>query len=143
MPVSKIFVAEDNPADVYLIEQALLKHQISFELHAADNGKRALEYLREHSEGARPTLPDLILLDLNLPHHDGKELLRYVRNQARISAIPVVVLTSSGSPKDRIAAMELGANLYIRKPSGLDEFLAIGRVLGELLRQTSPGERIP
>lgn len=129
--MARIFLAEDNPADVYLIEQALREHHVPFSLDVAVDGKQALAFFRSSvSETSRPAL---ILLDLNLPQHDGTEILRAIRGNKLLTEVPVVVLTSSDSPKDRLMAMQAGATRYVRKPSSLQEFLAIGAMLKTLI----------
>ena len=130
--ITRIFLAEDNPADVYLIERALKEHQVAFELEVAENGKQALSLLRDEQR-ANEDRPALILLDLNLPQHDGTEILQCIRRTPRLASIPVVVLTSSDSPKDLLDVMQSGANRYIRKPSSLDDFMAIGAALKDML----------
>jgi CheY-like chemotaxis protein len=133
-PLARIFLAEDNPADVYLIEQALREHGVAFDLEVAEDGKQALRFLRSDATVSEASHPGLILLDLNLPQHDGTEILRCIRQSRLLAAVPVVVFTSSDSPKDRHLAMQSGATRYFRKPSSLKEFLAIGATLKELLR---------
>jgi CheY-like chemotaxis protein len=133
-PAARIFLAEDNPADVYLIEQALREHDVAFHLKVAEDGKQALTFLRSHTGVSETSHPGLILLDLNLPQHDGTEILRCIRQSHQLSSVPVVVFTSSDSPRDRLMAIQSGATRYFRKPSSLKEFLAIGATLKELLR---------
>src|ERR1700722_9237165 len=101
-PLARIFLAEDNPADVYLIEQALREHGVAFDLELAEEGKQALTFLRGNAQFSEATRPGLILLDLNLPQHDGTEILRCIRQNQLLSSVPVVVFTSSDSPKDRL-----------------------------------------
>jgi CheY-like chemotaxis protein len=124
-----ILLGEDNPADVYLIRQALQEHGVKYTLEVASHGGEMIAALTKQRE----QLPDLIILDLNLPRYDGLEVLRTVRDNSALEGIPVVILTSSDSPRDRVAASEFGANCYIRKPSKLDDFMAIGKVLRSLL----------
>src|SRR5580698_4203999 len=131
--IARIFLAEDNPADVYLIERALKEHQVAFELEVAENGKQALSLLLQEERRAIEDRPALILLDLNLPQHDGTEILQCIRRTPWLASIPVVVLTSSDSPKDLLDVMQSGANRYIRKPSSLDDFMAIGAALKDML----------
>ena len=133
-PLLRIFLVEDNPADVYLIEQALREQGIAFNLEVAVDGKQALLFLQGGAHVSEASRPALILLDLNLPQHDGTEILRCIRQSRLLAAVPVVVFTSSDSPKDRHLAMQSGATRYFRKPSSLKEFLAIGATLKELLR---------
>jgi CheY-like chemotaxis protein len=125
----EILLAEDNPADVYLIREALREHSVTCALRVAADGKDVMTLLS--ADGALP--PDLIILDLNLPRHDGIEILQRVRATAGMAHIPVVVLTSSDSPRDRLVATQLGATRYIKKPSSLEQFLDLGAVFKELL----------
>lgn len=129
-----ILLGEDNPADVYLIRQALQEHGIEYNLEIASHGGEMLAALNRERD--RP--PDLIILDLNLPRYDGLEVLKILRDNSSLQSIPVVILTSSDSPKDRVAASNFGADCYIRKPSKLDEFMAIGKTLQSLLNRTYP-----
>lgn len=131
--VFRIFLAEDNPADVFLIERALKEHNIVFHLEVAENGKQALSFLRRLDGSVAELAPSLIVLDLNLPQHDGAEILQRIRQTHVLKSVPVVVLTSSDSPRDQHAAIASGANRYIRKPSNLQEFMAIGAALKDLL----------
>ena len=134
-----ILLAEDNPADVYLIREALKEHGVDCAIQTASDGREVLTLIDSPDPAWRP---DLIILDLNLPRHDGIELLRKLRSTAELSRVPVVVLTSSDSPRDRATATELGATRYLSKPSNLEHFLELGAVFKELLmhpRQTASG----
>jgi len=125
-----ILLAEDNPADVYLIREALKEHGVDCAIETASDGREVLTLI----DSAGPNWhPDLIILDLNLPRHDGIELLRKLRSTEELSRVPVVVLTSSDSPRDRATATELGATRYLSKPSNLENFLELGAVFKELL----------
>jgi two-component system, chemotaxis family, response regulator Rcp1 len=129
--VTKILVAEDNPADVYLLREALNRESIgrNVELIVVSDGEQALEYIQRLGSFRDAVIPDLVVLDLNLPKSDGSDVLRCIRQTPAYAGIPVVVLTSSDSPRDRKAAESLGANAFITKPSDLDAFLALGRTL--------------
>jgi chemotaxis family two-component system response regulator Rcp1 len=136
---SRILLAEDNDGDVYLVRRALDRKGLSHELVVAHNGEEALAWLEGHtglSNGS--SVPDLIMLDLNLPRVDGAQLLSHIRKTDSFSRTPVIVLTSSDSPKDRQMALELGANLYFRKPTDLASFMDLGRIIEETLRASSP-----
>ncbi|HYI95503.1 MAG TPA: response regulator [Bryobacteraceae bacterium] len=122
--IVRILLAEDNPADVYLIEEALREHGVAFELAVAHDGEQAIALV---SETAR--VFDVVLLDLNMPKRGGSEVLEMLQG----TATPVIVLTSSDSPADKSEAMRLGATRYIRKPTGLDDFLAIGATIKEIV----------
>jgi CheY-like chemotaxis protein len=125
-----ILLAEDNPADVYLIREALKEHGVDCAIQTASDGREVLTLIDSAGPGWHP---DLIILDLNLPRHDGIELLRKLRSTVELSHVPVVVLTSSDSPRDRATATELGATRYLSKPSNLEHFLELGAVFKELL----------
>jgi two-component system, chemotaxis family, response regulator Rcp1 len=129
--VTKILVAEDNPADVYLLREALNRESVgrNVELMVVSDGEQALEYIQRLGSFGDAVIPDLVVLDLNLPKSDGSDVLRCIRQTPAYAGIPVVVLTSSDSLRDRKAAESLGANAFITKPSDLDAFLALGRTL--------------
>lgn len=129
----QIVVIEDNPADVFLIREALREQGLEFVLHVIEDGSEGVIFARREGQYARGTQPDLIVLDLNLPKHSGKEILKRLRESAELVQVPVAILTSSDSPQDRIEAFALGASRYIRKPSDLEEFMQVGAVLKELL----------
>lgn len=129
----QIVVIEDNPADVFLIHEALKEQGLDFALHVIEDGSEGIIFARREGKYESGTQPDLIVLDLNLPKHSGKEILKRLRQSAELVQVPVAILTSSDSPQDRLEAFSLGANRYIRKPSDLEEFMQVGAVLKELL----------
>ena len=133
----RIMLAEDNPGDVLLFREALRTRGIPCELAVAEDGHKAIAMLRAAVDGATAT-PDLIILDVNLPKHNGNVVLREVRSRDSLAGVPVIMLTSSASPTDRQASKNLGANLYIQKSSNLDELLEIGRIVEEFLHRKSP-----
>ena len=141
MPV--ILLAEDNPADVYLIREALHEHGVECAVRVASDGKEVLEIISEQDSPADAEPFGLIILDLNLPRHDGIEILEKMRTIARMAHVPVVVLTSSDSPQDRLVATHLGARRYLRKPSSLDQFLALGATFKELLESSEQSTNRP
>lgn len=122
----RILLAEDNPADVYLIEEALRENGVTFEMLVAEDGEQALTMLADPERKL-----DVVLLDLNMPKRGGSEVLQKLQG----SRVPVIVLTSSDSPADKMQALRLGATHYIRKPTGLDDFLAIGATIKEIVAQ--------
>jgi CheY-like chemotaxis protein len=128
--MTQVLLAEDNAADVYLIREALREHGVICELRVAVDGQEVLEALTGAS--ANVSELKLIILDLNLPRHDGIEILERLRDTG-CRNIPIVVLTSSDSQRDRDLAMKLGAVRFLRKPSGLEQFLSLGAVFKELL----------
>ena len=121
----RILLVEDNPADVFLIKESLRTHGVEFEMKWLKDGEQALATIAQ----GEMEIPDLIMLDLNLPRVDGRDVLTRVRATAAWAKIPVMVMTSSDSPQDRRETAELGATCYIKKPPTLDEFLAIGAVI--------------
>src|SRR5579863_9118560 len=129
----EVLLADDNPSDVYLIREALREHAVDCMLRVVSDGKDALGVITGETENAEAGSISLIILDLNLPRHDGIEILQKLRESANLGHVPVVVLTSSDSPRDRVLANELGATRYLRKPSNLDEFLSLGAVFKDLL----------
>jgi CheY-like chemotaxis protein len=137
----EVLLADDNPSDVYLIREALREHSVDCALRVASDGKDALGIIAAETPGAGSI--SLIILDLNLPRHDGIEILQRLRDSAWLERVPVVVLTSSDSPRDRLMANQLGATRYLRKPSSLDEFLGLGAVFKELLGQGEKEKTIP
>jgi len=122
MKAIRIFVVEDSLSDVLLIQEAINLQGISGQLQVASQGDKALKELSA-MEGS--DLPSLIVIDLNLPRVDGFEVLRHVRGNAKFANTAVLVLTSSKSPQDRLAAEQLGANAFVTKPLTLDDFNAV------------------
>jgi CheY-like chemotaxis protein len=131
--MTQVLLAEDNAADVYLIREALREHAVNCELRVAADGQEVLEVLT----GNKPYVGGikLIILDLNLPRHDGLEILERLRDTG-FRHVPVVVLTSSDSQRDRALAIQLGAVRFLRKPSELEQFLSLGAVFKELLGES-------
>ena len=107
-------------------------------LRIATNGAEVLNELKYLEQ-----LPDLVILDLNLPRHDGLEILRFIRKSGELANLTVVILTSSDSPTDTEAALGLGADRYIRKPSNLESFMEIGGILKSLLAGRADSSRVP
>ncbi|MGA3073967.1 MAG: response regulator [Bryobacteraceae bacterium] len=129
----EILLAEDNPADVYLVREALREHGVECALRVASDGAEMLRMISSEqalSEGRRL---GLIILDLNLPRHDGSEILQRLSETRELAHVPVVVLTSSDSPRDRLVASQFGAACFLRKPSNLEQFLSLGAVFKDLL----------
>lgn len=127
--MTTILVAEDNPADVYLLREALTLVEEAVEMLVVTDGEQALEYVKRQGSHEDAVIPDLVVLDLNLPKSDGSDVLRCIRETPSYSNVPVVVLTSSDSPRDRKTIESLGANCFITKPSDLDAFMSLGRIL--------------
>ena len=123
----EILLAEDNPADAFLIEQALSLTRLNFHLKRAPDGEAASRMLAE-IEQQKATL-SLLLLDLNLPKVSGHQLLAQVRNSEQLRRTCVIVITSSDSPQDRARTAALNVNYYFRKPTDLHDFLQLGRIV--------------
>ncbi|QEF96240.1 Response regulator rcp1 [Stieleria maiorica] len=117
-----ILLIDDDPGDILLTKKALTGSKLYNTLNVAADGVEALEYLRSAEESERKQLPDLILLDLNMPRMDGREFLREVKQVPAWKRIPVVVLTTSDAEKDILKSYDLHASCYITKPIGLDQF---------------------
>jgi chemotaxis family two-component system response regulator Rcp1 len=127
-PVRRILIIEDNRGDVLLVEVALRESGLQFELIHLSDGEMAVDYLLKLGNGRGSSL-DLVLLDLNLPKRDGWEVLETLRSVTLKHPVPVMILSSSSAPHDIVRAERLGVSKYIRKPSTLDEFLAIGQTV--------------
>jgi chemotaxis family two-component system response regulator Rcp1 len=123
----EILLIEDSPGDIRLTVESLKEAKVYNELHIVEDGVAALDYLHQRGEYADATRPDLILLDLNLPKKDGREVLAEVKADPALRHIPIVVLTTSSSEKDVLRSYELRANAYITKPVDLDRFIEIIR----------------
>lgn len=127
----EILLVEDNPGDVRLTIEALKEGKVSNRLSVARDGVEALAFLRrEGAHGSAPR-PDLILLDLNLPRRDGREVLAEIKADARLRRIPVVVLTTSKAEEDILRTYDLHANCYINKPVDLDQFISVVRSIDD------------
>ena len=131
--VSRILLVEDNDADVYLFRKALEAAALIFELTVLQDGAKALAFVRQQGSYSGRSVPDLVVLDLNLPKDGGIQVLRAIRENATFCNVPVAVVSSSASPQDRDETGKLGVNQYIPKPADLEEFLKIGQILKELL----------
>ena len=121
----EILLVEDNPGDVRLTREALREGKVRNNLHVAPDGVEALAFLRKEGRYADAVRPDLILLDLNLPRMDGREVLAHIKADASLRYIPVVVLTSSQAEQDIVRAYDLHANCYVTKPVDLDQFIHV------------------
>jgi CheY-like chemotaxis protein len=121
----EILLVEDNPGDVRLTVEALKQGKVHNNLTVAADGVEALTFLRRQRNHAHAPRPDLILLDLNLPKKDGREVLAEIKGDKNLRQIPVVVLTTSQAEEDIVKAYGLNANCYITKPVGLDQFISV------------------
>jgi chemotaxis family two-component system response regulator Rcp1 len=136
VPVTRILVIEDNGSDVFLLERALKKQELRFELIHLLNGGEALAFIRREGAYADAAIPNLILVDLNLSKYTGEEILREIRSAGHLGGVPVCVWSSSRSPRDEAVLKDLGVSQFITKPAGLDEFMEIGKTLKALLTES-------
>jgi CheY-like chemotaxis protein len=121
----EILLVEDNAADVRLTQEALREGKVKNNLAVARDGDEAIRMLRREGAFANATRPDLILLDLNLPRKDGRQVLQEIKADPDLKTIPVVVLTTSGAEADIVKSYELHANCYITKPVDLEQFITV------------------
>jgi len=122
-----ILLVEDNPGDVRLTREALKEGKVNNRMSVATDGAEAMRFLRREGEYADAPRPDLILLDLNLPKKDGREVLAEIKEDPDLRRIPVVVLTTSRDERDVLGAYNSYANCYITKPLDLDQFISVVR----------------
>jgi len=120
-----ILLVEDNVGDVRLTREALKEGKVLNSLYVAEDGIEALEFLRNEGRFTRMPRPDLILLDLNLPKKDGREVLHDIKSDPLLLSIPVVILTTSKDEEDIIQSYDLHANCFITKPVNLDQFIKV------------------
>ncbi|MBL1177379.1 response regulator [Pantanalinema sp. GBBB05] len=124
-----ILLVEDSPSDADLLLEVMEEAMLPTHLYVVEDGVEALAFLRRQGQYADMPRPDLILLDLNLPRKDGREVLAEVKTDRDLGTIPIVVLTTSAASEDIRRAYELHANCYITKPTGLDDFVQMVKVL--------------
>ncbi len=133
----RILLVEDNPADTYLLRLALAKTGLTIQLTVIEDGAEALALARGEGKYAATPVPDLALLDLNLPKVGGVAILEAMRHNQNLCHVPVAVITSSAAPRDQTKITELGIRHYITKPGTLREFMQIGQVLKEILLENN------
>ena len=127
----EILLVEDNPGDVRLSQEAWKEARIRNRLHVAEDGVEALAFLRREGRHAGAVRPHLILLDLNLPRKDGREVLADIKKDPKLKHIPVVILSTSKAEQDVLMTYELHANCYISKPLDMDQFVRVVRAIEE------------
>lgn len=130
-----ILLVEDDPGDELMTREAFEDNKIGNTLHVARDGQQALDFLYRHGEFPDAPRPDLILLDLNLPKYDGRQILEKIKSDPELSHIPVVVLTTSAAEEDILRSYRLHANAYVTKPVDLDQFIAAIRHIDEFFVQ--------
>jgi len=126
-----ILLVEDNPVDVRLTKEALKDAKVLNEVYVARDGVEAMEFLNKKGSFKKAPTPDLILLDLNLPRKDGREVLAEIKKDSKLMRIPVVILTTSKADEDIVRTYNLHANAYITKPVDLNRFVEIMHALEE------------
>lgn len=119
----EILLVEDSPGDVRLTKEALKDGKVANNLHVVEDGEEAMLFLRQRGKFLGAVRPDLILLDLNLPKKDGREVLREIKSDATLKSIPVVILTTSSAEEDIVKTYNDYANCYVTKPMGFDQFI--------------------
>jgi len=127
----EVLLVEDNPADVRLTREALKEEKFYSNLHVVSDGVEAMAFLRREGEYANAPRPDLILLDLNLPRKDGRQVLEEIKADPDLKVIPVVVLTISKAEEDILRSYQLHANCFISKPVDLGQFLKVAQSIQE------------
>jgi DNA-binding response OmpR family regulator len=130
---ARILVIEDNDSDVFLLDRALKKQDFPFELVHLLNGGDALALIRRQGAYAGAAIPNLILLDLNLSKYTGEDILHEIRSAGHLAGVPVCVWSSSRSRRDEALLKDLGVSQFIPKPSGLTQFMEIGKIIKDLL----------
>jgi CheY-like chemotaxis protein len=135
-----ILLVEDNAADIYLLRQALERAGLTFDLSVIQDGDEALSFARNEAIPQAGTVPDLLVLDLNLPKVEGHDVLAALRQNVNLSNLTVVVITSSPAAQDHQRCTELGVARYLTKPLELDDFLELGAVVKQVLVETKSGE---
>lgn len=131
MTVIDVLLVEDDPGDALMTQEAFEHHKIRNTLHVVKDGVEALEFLRREGPYADAPRPGLILLDLNLPRKDGREVLSEIKADAEFRSIPVVVLTTSEAEEDILRSYSLYANAYVTKPVDFDRFIEVVRQIDD------------
>jgi DNA-binding response OmpR family regulator len=137
--VARILVIEDNASDVFLLDGALSQQDFRFELVHLLSGGEALAFIGRKGAYADAPIPSLILLDLNLSKYTGEDVLRAIRGAPHLNGVPVCVWSSSRSVRDEALLRELGVLRFITKPTGLDQFMEIGKTIKDLLAAPKAG----
>jgi CheY-like chemotaxis protein len=127
----EVLLVEDDPGDVLMTQEAFRDYKIANNLNVVTNGEDAISYLRREGAFVDAVTPDLVLLDLNLPRRDGREVLREVKRDEELRRIPIVVLTTSDAEDDVLGSYNLHANAYVRKPVDFDQFVSAVRSIDD------------
>jgi CheY-like chemotaxis protein len=126
---SHILVAEDNPADIFLIREALREHGVDCDVLVLKDGAEALQYVSKFDQDHSVFCPELFILDLHLPKHDGEEILALLRTSTRCGKVPVIVMSSSDAPVHKSIAHRHESVQYFRKPRDLSQFMELGTIV--------------
>lgn len=132
----EVLLVEDSPGDVRLTQEAFRDAHASINLHVAFDGVEAMAFLRKEGDHARAPRPDFILLDLNLPRMDGREVLAHIKNDESLRTIPTVILTTSEDEADVVKSYQLQANCYLNKPVEFDAFERVVRSINDFWLNT-------
>ena len=128
-----ILLAEDNPADIHLVREALADRAVAYNLQVVSDGEKVVEFIARIDRDSTLDCPKLLLLDLHLPKRDGEEILRFLRSSERCGLTPVVIMTSSDAPHHVEMAAKNAALHYFRKPASLEQFLTLGDVVKNII----------
>ena len=127
----EVLLVEDDPGDILMTREAFEEHKVRNRLNVVSDGVEALAYLRREGKYAEAVRPDLVLLDLNLPRRDGREVLAEIKKDEDLHHIPVVVLTTSQADEDILCSYQLHANAYVTKPVDFDRFISVVRQIDD------------
>jgi CheY-like chemotaxis protein len=127
----RVLLVEDDPGDVLMTKEAFADNKVGNLLDVVSDGEQAMTYLRREGPYSESTRPDLVLLDLNLPRKDGREVLREIKDDANLRTIPVVVLTTSEAEEDILRSYDLHANAYVTKPVDFERFITVVRQIDD------------
>jgi CheY-like chemotaxis protein len=132
-----VLLVEDDPGDVLITREVIEHNEFTKTLHVVSDGQEGLDFLYKRGAHADAPQPDLILLDLNLPKYDGRQLLEQIKSDADLCHIPVVVLTTSSAEEDVLTSYKLHANAYVTKPVDVDQFMTVVRQIDEFFIQVA------
>jgi CheY-like chemotaxis protein len=127
----EVLLVEDDPGDVLMTREAFEDYKVANQLHVVQDGADAMAFLRREGDYAGAPRPDLVLLDLNLPRMDGREVLQAIKGDAELASIPVVVLTTSEAEEDVLRSYSLHANAYVTKPVDFERFIEVVRQIDD------------
>src|SRR5688572_23045761 len=142
-PAYHILLAEDSDADVGIVRLALREQGFDHVLHVARDGEEAIAFIEKVDRNMKAPGPDLLLVDMHLPRYNGEQILKHLRSTERYAQTPVIVMTSSEAPEDQDGAIKHGALFYFRKPSRLDDFLQLGAIVRDILKEIRNWARNP